>query len=248
MEIREITSLQNEIIKHIVHLRQNHDYRNEHQTVVISGLKMIKEVTLHVPIKTLFVYDKTFIPKGLKAENIYLVNEKVMQKASGLQNPEGILAEVQMPKTHDLNGLKKIVVLDRISDPGNLGNILRTALALNFDGAFVVEDSTDPYNDKALSAARGATFKLPIARGSWKELEKLIDENGLQAYAGDIKGTSLDQIKPSEKILLVLSNEAHGVSKEAAKNCEMVTIPISSEMESLNVSVAAGILMYVLGK
>ncbi len=248
MEIREITSLQNDIIKHIVHLRQNHDYRNEHQTVVISGLKLIKEVSSHVPVKTLLVYDETYIPKGLKAENIYIVNEKVMQKASGLQNPEGILAEVKMPVTNNLNGLKKIVALDRVSDPGNLGNILRTALALKFDGAFIVEDSTDPYNDKALSAARGATFRLPIVRGSWKDLEKLIDENGLQAFAGDIKGTPLDEIKPKEKILLVLSNETHGVSPQAEKKCERVTIPISSDMESLNVSVAAGILMYALGK
>lgn len=246
MDIRTITSLQNPLIKHLMHLRQNHDYRETHGTVVISGFKLVKEVSLHVPVKTLFVCDETLIPKEIKAESIFIVSENVMQKASGLKNPNGILAEVEMPKHKSLNGLKKIVALDKISDPGNLGTILRTALALHWDGAFILEDSCDPYNDKALSAAKGATFRLPIASGSWKDLEKLIKENGLAAFAADLEGIPLNEIKHLDKMVLVLSHEAEGVSEEAAKRCDKVTIPISSDMESLNVAVAGGILMYVL--
>jgi len=246
MEILKITSLQHAIIKHIVRLRQNHDFRVEHNTLVISGIKQIREVCSHAPVKTLLVYDETFIPAGIKADAIYIVSEEMMQKASGMLHPEGILAEVEMPPSSNLKGLKKIVALDKVSDPGNLGSILRTALALGFDGAFILEDSCDPYNDKALSAARGATFRLPLAKGNWKDLEALISQNELQAFVGDIEGISLDTLKAPEKILLVLSNEAHGVSKIALKNCAQIMIPMSHDMESLNVAVAGGILMYML--
>lgn len=246
MSIRQLTSLQNPLIKHIVKLRQNRDYRLEHQTLVISGKKLVKEISLEVPIKTLFVYDETLIPTGLKAESVFIVNEEIMQKASGLQYPEGILAEVEMPKISKLTDLKKIIVLDRVSDPGNFGTILRTALALGWDGAFILEGSCDPFNDKALSAARGATFRLPLGFGNWKDLETLIDKNGLLPLVADLEGTPVRTFEKQEKLLLVLSHEAHGASFEAIKRCQKVTIPISSQMESLNVSVAAGILMYEL--
>lgn len=246
MSIRQLTSLQNPLIKHIVKLRQNRDYRLEHQTLVISGKKLVKEVSVGVPIKTLFVYDETLIPTGLKAESIFIVTEEIMQKASGLQFPEGILAEVAMPKISTLTGFKKIIVLDKVSDPGNFGTILRTALALGWDGAFILEGSCDPFNDKALSAARGATFRLPLGFGNWKELEALIDQNGLLALVADLDGTPVSKIEKHDKLLLVLSHEAHGATEQAVKRCQKVTIPISSKMESLNVSVAAGILMYEL--
>lgn len=246
MEIHNLTSLQNSVIKHIVHLRQNRDHRLEHKKVVISGKKLVKEVCLNTPIESLLVYDETYIPKDVKPKNVYIVTEEIMQKASGLPNPEGILAEVEMPKFSDLCGLNKVVVVDKVSDPGNLGAIIRTALALGWDGLFLLENSCDPFNEKAISAARGASFRLPMGRGNYKDLEALIKNNGFQAIVGDIEGTALDKFKVESKTLLVLSNEAHGVSDEVAKLCEKVSIPMSHSMESLNVSVAGGILMWAL--
>lgn len=243
---KQITSLQHSSIKHIVKLRQNHDYRDEHQSVVISGKKEVEEIGRQVHVKLLLVYDDTWIPKGIDADEVLVVNEEIMRKASGLQNPEGIIAEVSLPKLSKLDGLKSIVVLDGVSDPGNLGTILRTALALNWDGAFILEESCDPFNDKALRAARGAAFRLPIARGSWKDLLEIINKNQLRPLVGDLRGTALSEIKLNSGVALVLSNEARGVSEDAANYCERVTIPISHSMESLNVAIAGGILMYTL--
>lgn len=248
MAAKEITSAQNDKVKHIVHLRQNHDYRDDHHSVVILGHKLVKEISDILPIKTLFVYDEASIPKGVKAKEVYIVNEEIMKKASGLMHPEGILAEIEMPKFSNLKDLKKIVALDKISDPGNLGTIIRSALALGFEGVFILDDSCDAFNDKALSAARGATFKLPLAKGSWKDLEAIIAQNKLHPVVADIEGTPLDKLEKHENILLVLGNEAHGVSEQAKKACQKVTIPMQKSMESLNVGVAAGILMYALGK
>lgn len=244
--IEKISSLQNSLVKHLVHLRQNHDYREEHKSVAVSGIKLVNEILPVRPLKTLLVLNESLIPQGVKKEKVFLVTEEIMKKASGLLHPEGILAEFELPDFTGFKGFKKIVALDRISDPGNLGTILRTALAFGFEGAFIVEGSTDPYNDKAISAARGASFKLPLKVGSWKELEHLIKENNLFAVVGDLEGEDLSSMKPQEKLLLILSNEAHGVSKEAANCAKKVTIPISNQMESLNVAVAAGILMYGL--
>lgn len=241
---KQVTSLQHSSIKHLVKLRQNHDYRDEHQSVVISGKKEVEEIGRQVHVKLLLVYDDTWIPRGVEADEVLVVSEEIMRKASGLQNPEGIIAEVALPKLSNLQGFKRVVVLDGVSDPGNLGTILRTALALGWDGAFIVDESCDPFNDKALRAARGATFRLPIGRGSWQDLMQIINSNHLRPLVGDLHGTALTDIKLEGGVALVLSNEARGVSEDAANYCERVTIPISHSMESLNVAIAGGILMY----
>ncbi len=246
MTVRKLTSLQHPIVKHIVHLRQNHDYRDEYRSVVIAGEKEVREIGSHVPVKVLFVYDESLIPDTIKAQEVYIVNEEIMQKASGMRAPEGFLAEVEMPQRSDLKGAKRVIVLDGINDPGNLGSILRTALALGWDGAFIVDESCDPYNDKALRAARGSTFRLPIARGSWNDLGSIIQDNQLDVYAADLKGTSASDLKLNQGIALVLGNEAHGISEQGASRSKKVTIPMDGQMDSLNVSVAGGILMFLL--
>ena len=244
----EITSLVHPIVKHLVKLRQNTDYRYDHQSVIIEGIKTVKEVAQTHPIKTLVAYDGTFIPRGVKGKEVFIVNEAIMKKVSGMQTPEGILAEVEMPKPASLNGLRYLLVLDRVSDPGNVGTILRTALALGWEGVFIVNESCDPFNEKSLRASRGATFRLPIAFGTWKDVKKIVDENKLTPLVADLNGKDLSEIKPAKGIALVLSNEAHGPSEEAQKLCQKVTVPMPGKMESLNVSIAGGILMYALRK
>lgn len=243
---RQITSVENSLVKHLVKLRQNTDYRYDHQSIVIEGAKTIKEVSQTHPIKTLLVYDESFLPKNVKASQVYIVNEAVMKKVSGVPTPEGIVAEMAMPKPASLSGKKYILVLDGISDPGNLGTILRTALALGWEGVFVINESCDPFNEKTLRASRGATFRLPIAQGSWAEVKKLIKENDLQPLVADLKGMDFTEVKPKNGVLLVLSNEAHGPSLDAVKICQKIFIPMPGKMESLNVSIAGGILMHAL--
>jgi RNA methyltransferase, TrmH family len=243
---RTISSLQNTLVKHLVKIRQNSDYRFDHKTVIIEGYKILDELLGNIRIKTLLAYDQSFIPPHIKAEEILWVSEEVMKKVSGLKTPDGIIAEVEMPKPAALKEMQYIVALDGVSDPGNLGTILRTALALGWDGIFILGESCDPYNEKALRAARGATFRLPIAWGTWQDLKDLVEANKLHAIIADLKGKKLQEVHPKEGILLVLSNEAHGISAEAEKICEKVTILMPGPMESLNVSIAGGIMMHSL--
>lgn len=246
--MKTITSLQNPLVKHLVKLRQNRDYRYDHQTLIVEGVKIIQELSKKYPIKTLVALDESLVPKGSKVEELLIAPQDIIDKISGLQSPEGLIAEFKMPENASLNGLKKVLVLDGINDPGNLGTILRTALALGWEGIFLINESCDPYNEKALRAARGATFKIPMATGTWDDLEALIKKNKWTPLAADMKGTPLNKLEKGKNYLLILSNEAHGISDRAGKISQKVSIPMKGNMESLNVAVAGGILMHALSE
>lgn len=245
--IREIISLQHELVKHLVHVRQNRDYREDHGTVLIEGKKLISEIPASMHVKTVMASDPVLFPTHLNADDYVVTTEEILQKVSGLKTSEGIVAEVKMPPPSDLKGKRRILACDQINDPGNLGTLLRTALALGWEGVYLLNNCCDVYNEKALRAAKGATFKIPLAQGSWTELNTLIENNKLVSLVADMHGTAVNELPKQERLLLILGNEASGASEESLKRSQRVTIPISNQMESLNVAVAGGILMYFLG-
>jgi TrmH family RNA methyltransferase len=151
------------------------------------------------------------------------------------------LADLPLPEN-----LSRVLILDRVADPGNLGTLLRTALALGWDAALWIEGSADPHNPKAVRASRGAHFKLPIQKTSWKDVSELLKKHSMVAYGADVEGISPESIKTSTNILLVLGNEGQGLSKEARSLCHLVSIAMKHDVESLNVAQAGAILMYVL--
>jgi RNA methyltransferase, TrmH family len=241
-----IKSLQHPLIKHLVKLRKNSDYRHEHHSAFIEGAKLVAELCPLVQPKLIVTCREELIPKNFDKKNSIFVTEEVFKKISGLLAPEGIAAEVPLPQSKPLHDVRYLVVLDRINDPGNLGTLLRSALAFGWEGAFIVDGSCDPFNEKALRSSKGATFKIPLAMGNWKTLEDIITKNQLQLLAADPHGIPIEDFQPSAGLALVLSNEAQGLSKEAKRTCEKVSIPMIGPMESLNVSVAGGILLYKL--
>lgn len=244
--MEKITSAQNPLIKRLVKLRQDRQLRYEGKSVVIEGIKIIREVAQHTPLKALFCCGEP--PKEIYARQTFIVPEHVMQKISGTKSPEGIVAEVVMPPEGSLEGKRRILAFDQLNDPGNVGTLIRTALALGWEGLYFIDNCCDPYNEKALRAARGATFHLPMRSGSWEDLEKLSVQNKWSLLAADISGSTPEEISPTENILLVLGNEAQGLSEETHRRCKKVTIPMAGEMESLNVAIAGAILMYILGQ
>lgn len=240
----KITSLTNPVVKHLVSLRKDKEYRNIQQTVIIEGKKLVEEICHETPALKIITTDPLAVKFDCK--ELYEVTPEIIKKISGAQNPEGILAEVPMPQEASLDRCHYILALDRVSDPGNLGTLLRTALAIGWEGVFLLDGCCDLWNDKALRSAKGATFRLPFRKGGWKELAQLIEKNKLTAIAADLEGTSLTDFKAKKGIVLVLGSESQGISKEAERLCEKVSIPMSGKMESLNVSIAGGILMYFI--
>ncbi|MBI3236528.1 MAG: RNA methyltransferase [Chlamydiales bacterium] len=244
--MQNIKSLQHPLVKHMVKLRDDKSYRLECQTALISGTKLIFELGVKHPLKTLVVIEGISIPEQIRAETVFFVTEEIMKKITLLQTPEPFAAEIPLPSSIPFPKGADLLVLDQISDPGNLGNLLRTALALGWEGVFLVKGTVDPFNDKALRAARGATFYLNIQTGSYQELLELIDLHGLSVVIGDPQGSVLGKYEPKHPIALVLGNEAHGPNLSLKARGEKVAIPIDEKMESLNVSSAGAILLFQL--
>ncbi|NGX37704.1 MAG: putative TrmH family tRNA/rRNA methyltransferase [Chlamydiae bacterium] len=235
---KEISSPQHPIVKTFVKLRTSRKFRYEQKQVVIAGIKQVSEAP---SLDILLV--RTGFSHSLKANQIYSVSESLLKKVTGLESPEPMAAIVGMPDWASLNGKKWILGLDGIQDPGNLGTLLRTALALGWEGAFMTENCVDPFNEKALRAAKGATFRLPLRMDTEKKL--CLFAKDYQTWIADPHGKSLNEISSQKNGFLILGNEAQGVSETLKAQFNALSIPIA-DIESLNVAAAGAILMYNL--
>ena len=140
-----------------------------------------------------------------------------------------------------------IVALDCVQDPGNLGTILRTADAMGACGLLLGEGCADPYAPKPLRAAMGSIYHIPVWQGNLENEAARLAAQGFTLVCGHLKGTDVLP-EPGEKCVLVIGNEGNGVSDAIAAQCEKYRLPMYGFAESLNASVAAGILIYELAR
>jgi len=235
---RPLTSLQHPLVKRLVKLRENRAFRQAEKSLVITGEAVVRDVAAFLPLKTLI----STTPLNLSAKETFLASKEVLEKIIDLSTHDLVAAEVELPPTSSLKDAKAIVVLEGLSDPGNVGTILRTALALGIDGAFLTPNTADPFNDKALRAARAAPLFLPLRMGSVEELKELLQKRAI--YVADVHGEKLSQATFKKPLALILGHETKGPSPELKALGKGVMIPMKKEMESLNVASAASILIY----
>ncbi|MCI5051737.1 MAG: RNA methyltransferase [Simkaniaceae bacterium] len=226
----QIKSLTNPQIKRLMRLRLDRAFRHSEGSALILGEKLISE--LRPQIKQLL----TLHPQ----EGSIQVTLPILKKLSGTPSPQNQLAEVAIPKPSDLSTKKRVLILDRIQDPANVGALLRSALAFHFDGVLYLEGTADPFSEKALRAAKGATFKLPYNFAKEVDLPHKL-------YVAHTDGKVFLSVKPENSYALIVSNEGSGPTPELLEKAEAITIPTSPETESLNVAVAASIIMHHLG-
>ena len=241
--MHRITSLQHPIVKHLRRLREDRSYRKSESAFLLPGRAVISE--LEHPIRRLIVMEGVSTP-SYSAKEIIQVPETVMKKITGLKSPDGLAAEVAMPQMEMPPSAKRIIVLDRISDPGNLGTLLRCALALGWDGAFLVDSCVDPYNERALRASKGASYRLPWVTGSCYNLSSYIQELNALLLVADINGLEAGQVNLDQPIALLMGSEGQGPSQQAKDTGTAITIPMTDKMESLNVATAGAILLHLL--
>lgn len=174
-----------------------------------------------------------------------IVSSKEISKLSPSANPSGILATCKIPKFEPFNKNKNIIFLDNVSDPGNLGTILRTALWFGIDQIGYSSKSIDPYNPKVVRSAMGAHFSI-----SWLGELSLDDIKGYKILGADHRGKSIHTINiDNQRWALIMGSEARGISKSAHSYIdELIGIPKVGEGESLNVGVSMGILLHELTK
>lgn len=242
--MKEIFSAQHPLIKYWTNLRSDAHFRKAEGCVLLEGKNCVQDICKTIKPKSLIVCKESDIPEGFAADEIYVITEALMKKISGVQHPEGVIAELAMPKQIPFTRVKKIVVADCIQDPGNLGTLIRSSLAFGWDGIFILPGTSDPYNDKALRAAKGATFHLPIYSGNWIDLQDTLSKNNLKLVVADVSGESPSAFN-STNMALVLGNEAQGAKVPSNLAFQKVTLPMRGAMESLNVAVAGSILLYL---
>lgn len=177
---------------------------------------------------------------------IFLINEKLNKYYSQLDTPSGVTAVYQI-KEDDLDPERSVLYLNGVNDPGNLGTIMRTALAFDFINLVLDGTCADIYNAKTLNAAKDAVFKLRMFKdqdGSWLNNFKA----SWPVYStSSHQGIDLEDFIPAEKYCLILGSESHGVSPEMLQSATgSIKIDISDQIESLNVASAAAILLYRL--
>ena len=232
-----IQSKANSKIKYIASL-QNSKYRKEYKQFIAEGKKSLEMALARNLVKE--VYTLSELKDLDKSIPQYIVSEEIMDKISTSKSPEGIVFLCDISNNLHFNE-EKIIYLDHISDPGNAGTIIRTALAFGYDAVVFSNDSVDIYNEKVISATKGAIFAIPVVKKDIKEIKK---NHQIISSTLSEKSISLEKAQAQKPFILVLGNESHGVSSEIIEISDLlVKIPIET-MESLNVSIAAGILMY----
>ncbi|OUZ99763.1 tRNA/rRNA methyltransferase [Macleaya cordata] len=278
-----ISSPSNPFVKHCLKLRQNSSYRHSHASVLVVGTNPIREITNFqelikgkpAMVDCLLLVDGAEVPKDLSysSNRIVRVSSTVMKKLSGVQSIDSIeaIALMRIPNSFcnldddqreaNLHSLfptpRRILVLDGIQDPGNLGALLRSAMAFGWDGVFLLPGCCDPFNDKALRAARGASFQIPIVSGNWDHLETLRNEYQMKMLAGHPESNQglkcasalsreLANSLMDKHLCLILGGEGNGLSEQSKQACELISIPMEGQFESLNVSVAGGIFLFML--
>lgn len=252
--MEKINSNQNNKIKLLKKLSLK-KYRQKEKKFVVENLAIVYDA-LHSGHHFEFLFTTEnfikknkekfeFLQKNSKAEKIYLIGEKTNKHYSNLDAPSGITAIYKI-KPSELDNKKSVIYLNGVSDPGNVGAIMRTALAFNFINIAVDEKCADIYNIKTINAAKDAIFKLNIIEdknNNWIKTKNIFPIYAAAAH----NGISLDAIKIKKPFCLVLGSEAHGINKEISKLAQKnIKIDISDNIESLNVSIAGAILMYKL--
>ena len=223
--------------------------RKESGQHLIEGDKLVREaVASGATIVSCFIEEGfTFTPP--EGAVIHAVTRAVLESLCESQTPQGVVAVVETPvltppETYP-GGL--VLVLDGVQDPGNVGAILRSADAFGAAGLLLSPACADAYAPKTLRAAMGSTYHLPVWQGELlPELAKM-RQQGFTAVCGDLRGSeTLPAL--SANVALVIGSEGSGVSEAVAEQCERFRLTMRGRAESLNASVAAGVLLYVVSE
>jgi TrmH family RNA methyltransferase len=249
-----LTSTKNPRIQRIRKLQSSARTRRVEGSFVVEGIRLAEEALDAGWNPEFIIYTPDINPRGQqvvdgfasKGTEVLPVAPHVMQAASDTQTPQGILAllplqALPIPESPDF-----IVIPDGVRDPGNLGSILRTALAAGVDAILLPPGNVDPLSPKVLRAGMGAHFKLPVHQMGWDEINSVAESRNLAAYLADSSGgCSFHETDFQFPLALLIGGEAAGAGGEAHKLAtRRVHIPMTGEVESLNSAVAAALLMF----
>ena len=239
-----ITSTDNKKIKEIVKLKQK-KYRNLENKFIIETENLIEEAYLENRLEEVYILENENISLKLDCP-IYEVTSKVMDKIKSV-NTSKILGIATKKENLEYIG-KRYLMLDKVSDPGNLGTIIRSASAFDIDTIILSEDCCDVYNEKTIRATEGAIFKVNIITEDLEEAINNLKKLNINMYRTDVNtGKDITEIS-KDNFCIIMGNESNGVSEKVKKQVEECVHIKTNNVESLNVAVATSIILYELNK
>lgn len=236
-----IESVNNEKVKFYKKLREK-KYILEYKKYIVEGEHLVKEAyKAGILEEVLLLEGNEIIYPDIKTT---IFSSLPFKSISKLQSVPSIMGVVKLIEGKEIKG-KKIVLLDNVQDPGNVGTIIRSALAFNVETVVFSEDSVSLYNDKMIRSSEGTIFNMNTVRMNLESAIKEIKKSGITVYYADMFGNmDLDSLDIKD-YALVLGSEGQGISESIKLLCdESINIPMNTMVESLNVSVCGGIIMY----
>lgn len=246
-----ITSRQNATVKYIRALSKDKSLRAEKGEFVCDGIKLLNEAVvenMEIPLVLVSEKAEDSLPE-IPGAGIYVAPQDILDSVTSLKTAQTVIFTCKMKQKGNGEGLKRVLLLDRLQDTGNIGTIIRTADAFGIDAVF--EDGcADIYNPKAIRSAMGSIFRVPVISENFERLIPRLRSEGITVYAselyGEVRAVSECRFKESA---IVIGNEGNGVRREIAALCDAsVIIPMQGGAESLNASVAAAIFMYKMSE
>ena len=236
-----ITSVENKKIKEIAKLN-NRKYRKEMGLFIVEGEHLVEEAYKHNLLESVYSLNETDYP------NSEVVSENVMRKLSNLDTIPNIIGVCKFKEEKELGN--KLLILDDVQDPGNLGTIIRSAVAFNVDSIILSKETVDLYNPKVLRATQGMIFNMNIITRDLVPFIFLLKENNYKIYSTNVvNGKEVKSLEKDSKYAIIMGSEGKGVKKELEDMSDAnIYIKMNPLCESLNVGVATSIILYELYK
>lgn len=256
MDFVTIQSASNNLVKRVrsLHSRSGRKKANqflaEGESVVTEAIKNDATIT-ELVVSNSFLDSLNSDDSISRQEKVYVLDDKVFQSCSTTDSPKGVLAVIEKKEEDRASIFNRkaplVTVACEVTDPGNLGTMMRSCLAFGSDAILLTKGTVDPYNPKVVRSSSGTIFSLPFIQDVEEDdLISMAKEHQLQIIAMSGSGNKpLNTINLTKGSLILLGNEAHGLSKSLLESAtDRVTIPIDDQCESLNVSIAHAVTMW----
>lgn len=250
--MKYIESKKNEEIKQFNKLNKTKEIKKT-GTYLIEGFHLVREADQNdQKIVTILATENHQDDQLIKKyyDQAIIISDDIAEQLSEAKTPQGIFAVIEVPERTEVTQLTgQWVFLANVQDPGNVGTIIRTADAAGYDGVITSLDTADIYQPKVQRSMQGSQFHLPIYRMDLTKALELAKKSQLTVYGSEVNAEAVpyNTLEKVENFALIMGNEAHGLNQATLSATDKnIYIPIKGKAESLNVAVAAGVLMYGL--
>ncbi|WP_391202449.1 TrmH family RNA methyltransferase [Psychrobacillus sp. L4] len=251
--MKRIESQQNSLVKHWKKLLSVRKERDKTGEFIIEGYHLVEEaIKQKENVLTIMISDSAKVPVNWDVDNVEMVeiNDVIKKELAETEHTQGIFAHCKQQTVEETEQFKwnRLLLIDAVQDPGNIGTMIRTADAAGIDAVILGKGSADAYNSKTLRSAQGSHFHIPVVKGdlhAW--VDQLKDRQVLVFGTAFENSTPFNNVKKGDAFALIVGNEGSGINPELLEKTDQnIIVPLLGHAESLNVAVATGILLYGL--